>query len=85
MSWSVAAIGKAPAARREVATQFAAASKSVEPEEKVRLAAIAALDAALAAQGPEVSVNVSAHGSQSTDYATNAVTNYLRITVEPQL
>lgn len=84
MSWSVVAHGRAGAVRKEIARQFASGSKCTEPEETVRQAAIAIMDAALAAQQPTAVVKASASGSQSGDYSKQLFNNQLNITVEPQ-
>jgi hypothetical protein len=84
MSWYVSSIGKVPAVRAAVAKAFGSTSCS-EPEESVRLAAQQVLVAALAAQDDSAVVKVEASGSQtSVTYPTPYVTNYLKITVEPQ-
>ncbi len=68
MSWSVLAIGKAPAVRAEIAKQFANASKCVEPEETLRQGAAQLIDASLEAQASHSDVRVAASGSQYSDY-----------------
>lgn len=65
MSWSVGAVGKASAVRKEIAAQFQRGSKCIEPEETIRQHVKALLDASLAGQGTEVAVRVIASGSQS--------------------
>jgi len=82
MSWSVGAVGKAPAVRGVIAKQFAG-SKCTDLEEKVRLAAAAFIDASLAVQDENVAVKVSAQGSQSTDSNTRVISNQVTIAIEP--
>jgi hypothetical protein len=82
MSWSVGAIGKAAAVRTSIAKQFEG-TKCVEPEETVRKAAAALIDAALGAQSSATAVKVLASGSQSSS-STSGVSNSLMISVEPQ-
>ncbi len=82
MSWSLVAVGKAPAVGAEI-TKQAARSKCSEPEETVRQAAVATIAAAIAAQDPSTVVRVDASGSQSEDYTTKVMRNTLRILVEP--
>jgi hypothetical protein len=82
VSWSVSAIGKAPAVKTAVAEQFAG-QKCDEPEETLKQSAAALIAAALDAQDPTIAVKVSALGSQSRKYTTKAVT-YLNIAIEPQ-
>lgn len=84
MSWSVQAIGKAPAVAAEIAKQFASQSKCSEPEETVRQAAMALVTASIEAQdAATVVLKVEASGSQSTDFKTMAYRNQLKITIEP--
>lgn len=86
MSWSVGAIGKAPAVRKAIAEQCASAYCS-EPEETVRKSAVATLDAALAAQGDSIIVKVSASGSQGQETKNDGTAqfkNSLSIQIEPQ-
>jgi hypothetical protein len=88
MSWSVLAIGKAPAVAAEIERQFAQ-SKCSEPEESVRQSARLTLASALAAQEPSTMVEVSAAGSQSTKYKSGTnevlgVTNGLSIKIDPK-
>ena len=80
MSWSVSAIGKAPAVKTAVAEQFAG-QKCDEPEETLKQSAAALIAAELDAQDPTIAVKVSAWGSQ--EYTTKAV-YYLNIAIEPQ-
>jgi len=82
MSWSLVAVGKAPAVLKEVEKQ-SAQQKCSEPEESVRQAAVHAVKAALIAQDPSVAVEISASGSQSEDYTTHVVRNHLNITIKP--
>ncbi len=82
MSWSIVAIGKAPAVLKEVERQ-SAQQKCVEPEESVRQGAMHVIKAALIAQEPNTVVNLNAYGSQSEDYTTKAVRNNLNIEVKP--
>lgn len=84
MSWSVAATGKAPAVCVAIAKQFAGQSKCLEPEEGVRQAAASLIDASLRVQDTSAVVKVSASGHQTTNYQTNASSNYLSILIEPQ-
>jgi len=82
MSWSLVAVGKAPAVLKEVEKQ-SAQQKCSEPEESVRQAACHAIKAALMAQDPTAVVKLTASGSQNEDYATKAVRNFLSVTIEP--
>ena len=81
MSWSVIAIGKARAVRKEIAKQFANV-KCVEPEEMLRQQAASLIDQCLAVQDPTGAVKVFAGGSQSSD--RGSIRNSLTITIEPQ-
>ena len=86
MSWNVAAIGKSPAVRTEIAKQITR-YKCSEPEESVKMSAAALLDAALASQKPDSVVSVSANGSQSQTTGADGTpefTNSLTISVQPQ-
>jgi hypothetical protein len=80
MSWSVSAVGKAPAIAAALEEQFSKAT-CMEPEEGVRQSARATIAAALAAQDPGTVVKVVASGSQST-YAK--LSNVMSIAIEPQ-
>ena len=83
MSWSVAAVGKAPLVAAEIASQFAR-WKCSEPEESVRQAVGAAIAAALAAQHDDAAVEVSGSGCMQLETgADGKVTNSLSITVKP--
>jgi hypothetical protein len=83
MSWSISGrIGKAPGVRAAVAKEFEQSSKCAEPEETIRQAAKQIIDAALAAQGENQVVEVSASGSQSTSGIT-VVSNSVNIKVQP--
>jgi hypothetical protein len=82
MSWSISAIGKAPAVLKEVEEQ-SAQQKCSEPEETVRQSACHAIKAALAAQGENIVVRLEAYGSQREDYQTKVIRNQLTIRVEP--
>lgn len=86
MSWSVSAIGKGDAVRKEIARQFVAGAKCAEPEESVRQAAAVLIDASLAGCGPTCAVKVIASGSQSyKDWTTKTgVQNQLIVQVDPQ-
>jgi len=81
MSWSISAIGKAPAVLKAVEQQ-SSQDKCNEPEETVRQAAYHAIKEALIAQGPNVVVKLSAVGSQS-DW-NGVVQNQLSIQIDPQ-
>jgi FlaG/FlaF family flagellin (archaellin) len=84
MSWGIGYVGKAPAVRTQCATEFAN-NPCAEPEETVRQAAAAVIDAALASQDASNVVRVAASGSQSFKNYTDqtGVTNSLSITIEP--
>ena len=84
MSWGVQAVGKVPAVRAQLATEFAKNPCS-EPEETVRQSAAATIDAALAAQDPTNVVKVTAGGSQSfKNYSEQTgVSNNLSLSIEP--
>ena len=89
MSWSVTALGKAPAVAAVIEKQFAGASPCAEPEEALRQAARGVIGAALAAQRPDSVVRVIASGSMLTTYNEETkswgppLTNSLEIRVEP--
>lgn len=85
MSWSVAAIGKAPAVRKEIADQFSR-GKCNEPEETIRLQAAKLIDMALEATDPSYVVKVYANGHQSyTDWNKKANSNNaFNMVLEPQ-
>lgn len=87
MSWSVGAIGKAPAVAVKLKADLDAMTCS-EPENSVKDGAGVALIAALAAQSPTAVVKASASGSQSQTYDKDGTTvllvnNTLSISVEP--
>lgn len=84
MSWSVSAVGKAPAVRASIADQFARGT-CIEPEESVKKRVAEAIDKALEAQDPATVVKVVASGSQSfKDYHTKTgVANYCSVVIEP--
>lgn len=81
MSWSVSAIGKAPAVRSEIAKQFANGGRCIDPEESVRLAVAKLIDVALEVQHEKVTVRVSASGHQGG--YTGAPENTLGIEIQP--
>ena len=83
MSWSVAANGKQPAVKAEIARQFENGGKCSEPEETVRQAAKAVVLAAINATDASYPIKVSASGSQSGDYGKRIFSNSLTITIEP--
>ena len=64
MSWSVSAIGKAAAVKKEIADQFTKGGKCVEPEESIRQAAAQIIDQAVGSIHESYVVQVSAGGSQ---------------------
>lgn len=86
MSWSVNAVGKAPAVARAIEEQFDRQGKCAEPEETVRISARAVIAAALKAQGDNVIVKVAASGSQGM-YNWNKEpkenSNQLSISIDP--
>ena len=82
MSWSLQSVGKAPAVRADVAKSFTT-NQCTEPEETVRQAAAAVIDAALAAQDPSVAVKVTAQGSQSLKAYTAGTGYSLTGAIEP--
>lgn len=84
MSWSVFAVGKAPAVRASIADQFTR-FKCSEPEETVKQSVAAAIDAALVAQDPATIVKVTASGSQNfKNYETKSgVSNSCSVAIEP--
>lgn len=81
MSWSVKAIGKAPAVAQSIENQFTSQPACREPEEAIRQHVRAALVAALAAQQPNIALKVSASGSMSFD--NGPVHNSFTVSVEP--
>ena len=85
MSWSVAALGKAEAVRKDIAAQFTRGSKCVEPEESIRQAAAGILDKAIGNQANVYVVKATASGSQGyVDYSSpeKGVYNSLSLNVE---
>lgn len=81
MSWSVSAVGKAPAVAISIEKQFANQPVCMEPEETVRQSIRVALSASLAGQRPNVALKVTASGSMSTD--NGPVHNSFNVAVEP--
>lgn len=87
MSWSVSALGKAPAVAASIADQFSKSSPCVEPEESVRQAAAVLIATSLKAQGTSTAIKVTAAGSQShVDYSKpeKGVQNFVNMQIEPQ-
>lgn len=88
MSWSVNAIGRAPAVAAKLEKDFTGMKGNCqEPEETIKNKAADIIATALAGQKPETIVKVNAYGSQSTSYdgsKYSPVSNALNITVEPQ-
>jgi hypothetical protein len=85
MSWSVSAIGKAPAVRERIATDLGKIT-CTEPEQTIKNSVGSAIDAALAAFPPGYAVRVEASGSQShPDFskAPHEKTNQLIVKLEP--
>ncbi|MDE2097867.1 MAG: hypothetical protein KGL39_11510 [Patescibacteria group bacterium] len=82
MSWSVGAIGKAPAVAARIESEFSRYGACSDPEEGVKQSARKTLAVALAAQSPDTVVKVSAAGSQSVDHLTGATRNSLSIDVQ---
>jgi hypothetical protein len=82
MSWSVSAIGK-PAAVAAKVQKDLSAYKCVEPEEQVKVAAGAAIVAAVTAYPPDSCVKVSASGHQGTATEEGKAFNNLRVDIEP--
>lgn len=84
MSWSVSAVGKAPAVRASIADQFTRTS-CIEPEESVKKRAAEAIDKALEAQDPSTVVKVVASGHMTfKDYtAKTGASNYCSVLIEP--
>lgn len=80
MSWSVSAIGKPQAVKASIEKQ--ASYACAEPEETVRKAALAVINATLDAQPVSSAVRVSANGHQSSVDADGKAQNNLNITVE---
>ena len=81
MSWSVSAVGKAPAVAEKIAT--GTNHKCSEPEETIKNAVAAAIATALTAFPADGVVRVEASGSQQTDTATGKAVNSLKVNVEP--
>lgn len=88
MSWSVSAIGKAPAVATAISEQFRNSSPCSEPEESIRQLSNVTIQRALEAMPANQVVKVSASGSQgSTHYPpepNEGVTNKLQLEVNPQ-
>ncbi len=82
MSWSVSAIGRAPAVGAAIEKQFEG-GKCAEPEESIRQSARALIAASIAAQDSAKILKVMANGHQSTS-GDKVVSNSLNISVEPQ-
>ena len=86
MSWSVAALGKAEAVRKDIAAQFTRGSKCAEPEESIRQAASEIIDKALANQANVYVVKVQASGSQGyVDYASPDKGTYHSLGIDVQV
>lgn len=70
MSWSVQAIGRVGAVKREIDAQFERGGKCSEPEETIRGAARQLIASSLASYGEDslAVVSVSANGLQSSSY-----------------
>ena len=83
MSWSVSGSGEPKSVADSIAKSFSV-QKCDEPEEGIRLAAADLIAKALSAQDNAKTVEVSAYGSQSKDYATNKVCNSLSISITPR-
>ena len=83
MSWSVAAHGKQPAVRAEIARQFEVGGKCFEPEESIRQAAKATVLAAIDGTDPSYPIKVSVYGSQGGDYSKKIYSNSLTLSIEP--
>jgi len=68
MSWSVSAIGRAPAVAASIEKQFQSQAQypCQEPEESIKQSSRQVLAQALAAQKPEMVVRVNAAGSMSS-------------------
>jgi hypothetical protein len=83
MSWSVGAKGTVADVKATIASQFQTGAKCMEPEETIRQKAAELVALALDSQGYMPNVDVSAYGSMSKDYSTNAVSNSLSIIITP--
>lgn len=88
MSWSVGAIGKSGAVKKEISEQFNRGGKCIEPEETIRQQVASLLDDALDTIHNSFVVKVQASGSQGyKDYSagvTGGVHNNLSISIEVQ-
>lgn len=87
MSWSTQAMGKAPAAAAHIEQEFSVMGKCVEPEESIKQKARELIAASLAGCHESKFVQVSASGSQSTEYdrtgkPTERISNSLSIKIE---
>jgi hypothetical protein len=84
MSWSVGTKGPVTQVKDVIAKQFETSGPCIEPEETIRQKARELIALALEHQGYSPNVEVSAYGSQSTDYETKAISNSLSIIITPQ-
>ncbi len=84
MSWSVSAVGRPDAVRKDIRAQFERNNCS-EPERSIAHAVGAAIDVALDAEGSETVVKVYASGSLGyKDYTKQTgIYNNISVTVEP--
>ncbi|HWH56987.1 MAG TPA: hypothetical protein VN682_05105 [Terriglobales bacterium] len=89
MSWSVVAVGKAPAVAASLEKSFASIS-CAEPEQTIKNAVAQVVATALSAYNPNMPVRVEASGSQSHDdwnkpeaEKTGTKANYLSVNIEP--
>ena len=85
MSWSVSAVGKAPAVRKKIADDVAKMSPCSEPEETVKQNLVASIGAALATFPPNTAVRVEASGSQYApdSKAPTELLNTVSLKIEP--
>ena len=85
MSWSVAAIGKSDAVKKDIAAQFVRGGKCVEPEESIRQEVAKIINTAVGSIHNSFVVKVAASGSQgykNYNKPEDGVYNVLNISVE---
>ena len=86
MSWSVGSKGKPKEVKEAIAKQFSGSSKCPEPEETLKQKAAAFINEVIEANNSDIEVEVSAHGTQSSNYNINppgVISNSISILVRP--
>ena len=87
MSWTINAVGKAPAVRKSVAKQFENnGSCAIPNEQSIHIAAFHLLQLILSAQDPATVVRVTVAGGQTYEKVSKreGLHNFLRLAVEPE-